>query len=196
MSRFFAENFPPQSAEKFCRGTCLCCRIFRVSKNSMHKSGISQISIEKMLSHSTEDFREGILCFWRNSGFEKFYGWKGGITFFRRKILVPQCRLISWASLHCFKKIGVWKNFMNQRGRGVSRFSVENFSHTVPRSFVGEHFGVSENFCVSQEFMHRMGISLNSVEKVLSHSADKDRSRTLLFLERFLISKSFKQRRG
>ena len=44
--------------------------------------------------------------------------------------------------------------------------------------------------------MHKKGISLNSVEKSLSHSADKIRWRTLLCFERILVSKSFKQRRG
>ena len=44
--------------------------------------------------------------------------------------------------------------------------------------------------------MHKKGISLNSVETSLSHSADKIRRRTLLCFERILVSKSFKQRRG
>ena len=44
--------------------------------------------------------------------------------------------------------------------------------------------------------MHNKGISLNSVEKSLSHSADKIRRRALLGFERILVSKSFKQRRG
>ena len=44
--------------------------------------------------------------------------------------------------------------------------------------------------------MHKKGISLNSVEKSLSHSADKIRRRTLLCLERILVSKSFKKKRG
>ena len=44
--------------------------------------------------------------------------------------------------------------------------------------------------------MHKKGISLNSVEKSLSHSADKIRRRTLLCFERILVSKIFKQRRG
>ena len=44
--------------------------------------------------------------------------------------------------------------------------------------------------------MHKKGISLNSVEKSLSHSADKIRRRTLLCFEGILVSKSFKQRRG
>ena len=44
--------------------------------------------------------------------------------------------------------------------------------------------------------MHKKGISLNSVEKSLSHSADKIRRRTLLRFERILVSKIFKQMRG
>ena len=44
--------------------------------------------------------------------------------------------------------------------------------------------------------MHKKGISLNSVEKSLSHSADKIRRRTFLCFERILVSKIFKQRRG
>ena len=43
--------------------------------------------------------------------------------------------------------------------------------------------------------MHKKGISLNSVEKSLSHNADKIRGRTLLGFQRILVSKSFKQRR-
>ena len=42
----------------------------------------------------------------------------------------------------------------------------------------------------------RGGVSRISVEKSLSHSADKIRGITLLGFQRILISKSFKQRRG
>ena len=44
--------------------------------------------------------------------------------------------------------------------------------------------------------MQKKGISLNSVEKILSHSADKIRRRTLLCFERILVPKIFKQKRG
>ena len=43
--------------------------------------------------------------------------------------------------------------------------------------------------------MHKEGIKLNSVEKPLSHSADKICRRTLLCFKRILESKIFKQRR-
>ena len=51
-------------------------------------------------------------------------------------------------------------------------------------------------FRVAKNFMHKKGISLNSVEKSLSHSADKIGRRTLLCFERILVSKIFKRRRG
>ena len=81
-------------------------------------------------------------------------------------------------TLRCIRKLRVAKNFMHQRG-GVSRFSVESFCHTVPKNFVGI-VRCFRKFCLSQNFMHKKGISLNSVEKLLSHSADKIR-RKLLF---------------
>ena len=52
-----------------------------------------------------------------------------------------------------------------------------------------------KKFRASLKFMHKKEISLNSVEKSLSRSADKILRRTLLCCERFLVSKSFKQRK-
>ena len=78
--------------------------------------------------------------------------------------------------------------------RGHHELSYKIFCLTVPKNFVGEW--CFRKFRVSQNFMHKKGISLNSVKKSLSHSADKIRTRTLLCFERILVSKSFKQRRG
>ena len=64
VSRFSVDNFWSHSAENFRRGTRLCFRKFRVSKNFMPKRGISRFSIENLLSHSTEKLRRGtLLCF-------------------------------------------------------------------------------------------------------------------------------------
>ena len=54
----------------------------------------------------------------------------------------------------------------------------------------------ASKFRVAKNFMHKKGISLDSVEKSLSHSADIIRRRTLLCFERILVSKTFKHRRG
>ena len=119
--------------------------------------------------------------------------------------------------------------------RGYNVFSSKIFGLTVPKKFVGEHFGVTENFgyrkvlcfreggyhvspsktfvthtkklrcgtvrClrksrVLQNFMHKKGTSPNSAEKFRSHSANKNRRRTLLCFEKILVSKTFKNRRG
>ena len=133
--------------------------------------------------------------FQKISGSQKFMDKRGGgggsIKIFRRKIVVSQCRKMSWTSLQCFRKFGVSKNFMHNRGYhkfpsklflfhsaekcrrgtlslisgieevwmrgcggggGVSRFSVENFSHSAEkfRSATLEgvtNFGYRKNLC-------------------------------------------------
>ena len=56
-----------QRAEKFRRGTLLCCRNFLVSKNvkkrERERGGASRLSLENLLSHRTEQLRRGNLCF-------------------------------------------------------------------------------------------------------------------------------------
>ena len=74
-----------------------------------------------------------------NLGFRKILCIIGGITIFRRKVFVSQCRKISWWSLQCFRKIGVSKNFMHNRG-------YHNFLSHSAEKFYGHPFNVSENF--------------------------------------------------
>ena len=52
----FPSNFLSPSTKIFSRETLLCCRLFRVLKNFTPKRGMLAIFIEKMLSHSTENF--------------------------------------------------------------------------------------------------------------------------------------------
>ena len=88
------------------------------------------------MSHSAENFRKGILLFLRKFLVSKsFMDEKGGISFFRRKFLVSQCRKISWASLQCFRKFRVSKNFM--LNRGYHKFPSKISCLTVPKNFVG-----------------------------------------------------------
>ena len=135
MSRVFDEKFSSHSTENFCRGSRLCFRKFRVSKNSMHKRGISQISIENLLSHSTEDFREGILCFWKNPGSEKIFWMKSGVSCFSVENF--------WSHIaeefreHPFivsKKLGYRKNLCI---KGDHVFPSNSFGVTKQKPFVG-----------------------------------------------------------
>ena len=94
VSRFSVEKLSSHSAEKFRRGTLLCFRKFRVSKNFMPKRGISRFSIQPFLSHGAEKVRTGTLQCVTNFGYRK-------ILCFRESRLcveiffVSQCRKIS-----------------------------------------------------------------------------------------------------
>ena len=69
------------------------------------------------------------------SGIEKFYASEGYVTVFCRFLFVSQCRKISWAYLQCFRKVGLSKNFM--LNRGYHKFPSKNFCLTLPKNFVG-----------------------------------------------------------
>ena len=75
----------------------------------------------------------------------------GGITIFRRKYFVSLCRKNSRASLQCFRKLGVSKNFMHNRG--ITIFVKIFLSHCAEK-FRGHALSVSESlryhkiFCI------------------------------------------------
>ena len=76
--------------------------------------------------------------------------------------------------------------------RGYHDFSFKIFCLTVPKNFVGEHFGVSENFGYRKILCIREG-GIRFLRRIfLSHSADKIRRRTLLCFERILVWITFK----
>ena len=80
------------------------------------------------------------------------------------------------------KTFPVSKNFVSKRE--ISPFSMENLFFKVPRSFVWEPFCVSQNFLYPKELWIKgkgtEALSRCSVEKLLSHSSEKFRRRTLL----------------
>ena len=124
-----------------------------------------------------------------------FYAKEGVSRLFVQNFLSLSTEKIRWGTLRCIRKFQVSKNSMHQRGGRLSRLSVENFfSHSIEK-FRWRTLRCFRKFRVWQNFMHKKGISPNTIEKFLSHSADKIR-RTLLYFERILVSKIFKQRRG
>ena len=134
LSKFFVSQ---DRNEKLCKGTLLFSGNFSgIEKKLWKRGGLSRFSVEIFMSHSAENFRKRILLFLRKFLVSKsFMNEKGGITFFRRKVLVSQCRKTSWASVQCFRKLGVSKNFMHTRGYHV--FPSKIFGLTVPKNFVG-----------------------------------------------------------
>ena len=132
LSKFFLSH----RTEKTSPGSYLCFRKIPVGKNILWIRGGGYHDFpSKFLSHCTENFRKGFLLFLRKFLVSKsFMDEKGGITFFRRKFLVSQCRKYLWASLQGFRKIGVSKEFMHNRG--YHNLSSKSFCLTVPKNFV------------------------------------------------------------
>ena len=115
LSKFFVSQ---DRNEKLFKGTLLFSGNFVVSKKIMDKRGLSRFSVEIFMSHSAENFRKGILLFLRkflvsksfmdekfrghpfniseNLGYRKILCIIGGITIFRLKFFVSQCRKTSY----------------------------------------------------------------------------------------------------
>ena len=83
--------------------------------------------------------------------------------------------------------------------KGYHDFSFKIFYLTVPKNFVGEHFGVSEHFgyrkilCIREG---RRGVSRFSVENFLSHSTEKYRWGTLRCFRKLRVSQNFMHKKG
>ena len=130
--------------------------IFWCRKNFWIRRGVSRFSVEIFMSHSAANFRKRVLLFLgKILVLRIFMDEKGGIMFFRRMFLVPQCRKLSWASLQCFRKFGVSKIFMHSRG--YHNFPSKLFCLTAPKNSVGDFFQGFRKFGVSKRIMHNRG---------------------------------------
>ena len=78
----------------------------------------------------------------------------------------------------CFRKVPVTKNFMDQKGGGVSNFLSKIFCLTKPKNFVGEPFSVSLISGI-EKFYASEGYVTIFCRNFLSHSAEKFRRGTL-----------------
>ena len=153
---FFRQKFLVSQCQKISWACPKCFRKFRVSKNFMHTRGYHVFPSKIFLYHSAENIRGHPFDVSENLGYRKILCIIGGITSFRRKFFVSQCRKISWACLQCFRKFGVSKIFMHKRG--ASRFCRNFLSHmTETRSFVKEPFCFPENFWYRKKFMDKRG---------------------------------------
>ena len=125
------------SAEKMRKGLLLFLRKFLVSKSFLDEKGggVSRFSVENFWSHSAEKTSGHPFNVSENLGYRKILCIIGGIAIFRRTFLVSQCRKNSWASLQCFRKFGLSKKFMHNRG--YHNFPSKIFGLTVPKKLVG-----------------------------------------------------------
>ena len=106
---------------------------------------------------------------------------RGGYHDFSFKFFfVSEYRKIMLENTSVYRKIsGIEKFYASERG-GITFLRRKLLSHST-KKFRWGTVRCFRKFRVLQNFMHKKGISLNSVEKFLSHSADKIRRRTLLF---------------
>ena len=153
------EIFCSHSAEKF-RGL-----LFNVSGNLGYRKilciigGITFFHRNFFVSQY-QIFCWGTLWCIRNFRLSKNFMHQRGasIKFVRRKHFVTQYRKCSLGNTSVYQKASGIENFYaSERGGGGNTFSVKNFCHTVPKSSVGEHFGVSENFVYRKILCIRSG---------------------------------------
>ena len=102
--------------------------------------GVSRFC-RSFLSHSTEKSRRGILVFLKSYGIEKLLDNK--VSRFCR-LFFPHSAEKFVENPPMIQKIRAPRKTMQKRE--VQRFSVDNFSLTVPKNFVGERFCLSEKF--------------------------------------------------
>ena len=114
-----SRNFCLTVPKTFVRKSYCFWKNFWFQKKLWMEKGVSRFSVENFWSHSAKKFRGHALNLSENLGYRKILCIIGGITSFRRNLFVSQCRKISWASLQCFRKFGVSKNFMHTRGYHV-----------------------------------------------------------------------------
>ena len=173
---FFRRKFLVSQCRKNSWASLQCLRKFGVSKKLMHNRGchnfpskIFCLTVPKNFvgiptvfektfgfkNHSAEKFRGHPFNASENLGYRKILCILGGITFFRRKFLVSQCQKISWASLQCFRKIGVSKIFMHIRV--YHNFPSRIFDLTVPEKISWASLQCFRKFEVPKNFMHTRG---------------------------------------
>ena len=154
----------------FCRSFCLTVpkyfigEHFGVSEKFFYRKfscigGGHHGFVGTFLSHRTEtkSFVQEPFCFpeifWYR---KKIMDKRGHITIFSRNFYVSQCRKNSWASLQCFRKFVVSKNFMHNRG--ITSFRRKFFvSQCRNISWTWASLQCIRKFGVSKNFMHNRG---------------------------------------
>ena len=125
----------------------------------MHKrgGGITVLSKFVVSRERNEKFCKGTLQFSRKTlvsknfncdrGYHVFPSEMFGVTVPKNFVIIPSRFPKTW---------GI-DNFYAAEKEGVSRFSLETFCHTLPKSLVAEHFGVSEKFVYRKILCIRKG---------------------------------------
>ena len=155
----------------------------------MHKKGISLNTVEKSLSHIADKIRRRTFLLRKNSGIEKFQAKEGeGSRFCRIFFYLTGPKKLRQGTILCLGNFLVGKNILWIRGGYITIFR-RSFCLTVPKSFIGEHFGVSEKFCY-RKFSCIEGGHHGFVDFFVSQDRNEKLCKgTLLFSGNFLVSK-------
>ena len=107
----FCQKFLSRGAEKIRRGTLLCFRRFRLSKILKPNKGISRVSTENFLFHSTEKLRREPFCVSKGFASRKLLCLKRKYPIFYRKLVVSEHR-----------KIPKWNPSVFHKTSGIEKF--------------------------------------------------------------------------
>ncbi len=181
VSRFSVENFLSHSADENFRRRILYCCINFGNRKSLEKGGggVSKISVKNFLSHSAENFRRGILqcCinFWRRGG--------GVSKVYVEMFLSHSAENFRRRMLYCCINFGYRKSLEErERGGGIKIFRRKCFVSQCRRKFPQANPLLLHQFRVSKKFGGEGGgVSRFSVENFLSHSADENFRRRILY---------------
>ena len=121
----------------------------------MHKRGMSRISAESFLSHSTKTFRRGTLLCIKKFWYRKILRIREGrVSRFSVEIVFSQTKetFRKGTLLCCFRNFPAAKKIMEKRGEGgsIKILRPNFFCLTVPKNFVGELFKVSLNWSIEK----------------------------------------------
>ena len=189
-----------QGTESFRRGSILCSRKFRVSKSFMPKREIKGLSIESLLSHSTEKLRVGT-----RRGFTFFPVSKNfmderrrvegrSVAFSCKERFVSQCRQTSYPSVLRFRKFLGSKNVRVMR-KGITILR-RNFFESQYRIISQWNPSVRYYFRVSKIFLLGSVMSQFFIGTFLSHGIENLRGGTVLCFTKILLSRKLMYRRG
>ena len=166
----------------------------------MHKKGISPNSVEKSLSHSADKIRRRtLLCFERILVSKSFKQRRGEASRFCRNFFyLTGPKKLRQGTILCFRKFLVEKNILWIRGGGGIMILNRSFCHTVPKYFIGEHFGVSEKFFYRKFSCIGGGGASRFCRNFLSHRTETKSfvKEPFCFPEFFWYRKKFMDKRG
>ena len=121
--------------------------------------------------------------------FQKVWGKRkifciNGVTLFRRKLFVSQCRKFLWRNPTVVEKNSGFKKFLRMKTGGVSHFSVEKIWSRSAENICEHPCLVSEKMWY-RENLRIIVVSRFSLENSLSHSAENIRGHSFKFSEKF-----------